>query len=137
MKESAILHKPVIESENWYDVFTIGHFYQETSIPIMPNDLSEGFGDDPTLHRWEKGNWAKLCDAGVTAVLIAILGAPIFTKFGTIINQTNSRDETVKVFDIEFEKQLKGTRFDFKISPDSWDEIKSEMNAEATNDEIA
>ena len=62
----------------------------------MPNDLSEGFGDDPTIHRWKKGYLAKFCDAGVSGVLLAMVIVPFFTKFGTIANQTNSRDETIK-----------------------------------------
>ena len=68
--------------------------------------------------------------------MLAILGAPIFTKFGTIINQRNLRDESIKKFEIDFEKHLKSMRFDIKIGLESWSEIKSEMNAEASNDEI-
>ena len=62
----------------------------------MPNDLSDGFGDDPTIHRWKKGNLAKFCDAGVSGVLLAMVLTPVFTKFGTIINQLNERDESIK-----------------------------------------
>jgi hypothetical protein len=46
------------------------------------------------------------------------------------------RDESLKKFEIDFEKHLKSMRFDIKIGLESWSEIKSEMNAEASNDEI-
>ena len=112
-----------------------GHYYQDTSIPIMPNDLSDGFANDPTLHRWTKGKWAKICDGGVSAIILCMLIAPL-RKFGTISNQEKLGDTTIKNFEIEWDKHLKNMRFEVKITDKSWNDIKSELSTDASDDEI-
>jgi tRNA G10 N-methylase Trm11 len=57
---------------------TIGHFCQETSIPIMPiNKSNQGFGTDPTMYRWRTGIWATILDWVVTILIGYLIISPL------------------------------------------------------------
>jgi len=62
-----------------------GHFYQETSIPMHPIELTDSLGADPTHFKWKNSLSAKVFDLTVSAAFITVLVLPIKYKFGTIV----------------------------------------------------
>jgi hypothetical protein len=116
---------------------TVGHFCQETSIPIMPiNKSNTSFATDPTMYRWRTGFWATISDWIVTGLIGYLVISPL-SKFGTISSQKSFSDENIKIFELSLEEmKFDDWRVDIMVKYSSWENMNTELGGEATLEQI-